>query len=63
MKFGLVQLFSVSEPVAVATGFVVHILVVVPVIVLGAVLLVVDRVGLGDLLQAARQLRPAEKAP
>jgi uncharacterized protein (TIRG00374 family) len=63
MKFGLVQLFSVSEPVAVATGFVVHALVVVPVILLGALLLVVDRIPFRDLLAAARQVRPAERLP
>jgi uncharacterized protein (TIRG00374 family) len=55
--FGLTQLYGVAQPVAVGAGFLVHFAVVLPVILLGTVLLVVDRVPLRDMLDAARQVK------
>jgi len=57
MKIGLMSLYGVAEPVAVAAGFLTHLVVVIPVVLLGAVLLIVDRIPLQDLVQAARQVK------
>jgi uncharacterized protein (TIRG00374 family) len=57
MKVGLMGLYGVTEPVAVAAGLLMHLVVVVPVILLGAALLIVDRIPLHDLVQAARQVK------
>jgi uncharacterized membrane protein YbhN (UPF0104 family) len=62
MKVGLMEFYGVSEPVAVGTGFLVHLAVVIPVVLLGVVLLVVDRIPLKDLLQAARQVKELGRA-
>jgi uncharacterized protein (TIRG00374 family) len=68
MTFGLTRLFSVDQATAVGASFVVHALMVVPVVVLGAVLLVVDDIPFRDLLRVGRSARPAaggaaEKTP
>lgn len=56
MKVGLVKLFGVAEPVAVAAAFAMHLAIVVPIVALGALLLVVERIPLKAVLQSARQI-------
>jgi uncharacterized protein (TIRG00374 family) len=63
MRVGLIQLFGVSEPLAVGTGLLLHAVVVLPIIVLGVALLVVDRIPIQDLLHAARQVREMGSSP
>jgi len=68
MTFGLTRLFGVDAAVAAGAAFLMHALVLVPVIVLGLVLLIVDRMPFGDLVRAARQIKdlgdaPVERAP
>jgi uncharacterized protein (TIRG00374 family) len=62
MKVGLVRFFEVSEPAAVAAGLLVHLAIVVPIVLLGVVLLVVDRIPLQDLYAAARQVKALGQA-
>jgi len=54
MTFGLTALFAVDEAVAVGASFVVHAVMVVPVVLLGAVLLFVDHIPFRDLLRVGR---------
>jgi uncharacterized membrane protein YbhN (UPF0104 family) len=63
MVFGLTRLFGVDPAVAAGAGFLMHALVLVPVILLGTVLLFVDRMPFGDLVRAARQIRDLGAAP
>jgi len=62
MKVGLMEFYGIAEPVAISAGFLMHLAVVVPVVLLGAVLLVVDRIPFQDLVQAARQVKELGKA-
>lgn len=57
MKVGLMGLYGVAEPAAIAAGFLMHLVVVVPVVLLGAALLILDRIPVQDLVQAARQVK------
>jgi uncharacterized membrane protein YbhN (UPF0104 family) len=77
MRVGLIQLFGVAQPLAVGAGLMQHAVIVLPVITVGVLILVVDRIPIQDLLHAARQVRdlgspdeaavppgrPAEKVP
>lgn len=63
MSLGLIHLFGVPEAVAVSAGILMHLAVTVPVIVLGLILLKVDRLSWRDLLVAARQVRTLGAAP
>jgi uncharacterized protein (TIRG00374 family) len=63
MTFGLLKLFGTPEAVAVGASFVMHVIVVLPVIALGSVLLLVDRVPFQDLLRAARDVRELGATP
>jgi len=63
MRFGLMELFLVSEPLAVGAGILQHAVVVLPIILLGALLLMVDRIPVHDLLHAARQVREMGSIP
>jgi uncharacterized membrane protein YbhN (UPF0104 family) len=62
MKVGLMEFYGISEPVAVSAGFLMHLAVVVPIVLLGVVLLFVDRIPLKDLGQAARQVKELGRA-
>lgn len=57
MKFGLVHLFDVSPALAVSAGILLHLAILVPVLAVGAVLLLVERLSLQELIEAARQVR------
>ncbi len=57
MRVGLVQLFGVSEPLAVGAALLQHAVVVLPIVVLGGLIVMVDRIPLEDLTGAARQMR------
>lgn len=57
MQVGLVSLFGVDPTVAAGAGILMHLAIVLPVLVLGPVLLYVDRVSFRDLVAAARQVR------
>ncbi len=57
MTFGLTALFNVDPPTAVGASFLAHLIVIVPVVVLGVALLFIDRIPFHDLLNAARQVR------
>lgn len=57
MRIGLIQLFGVNKSLAVGAGLVTHAAMVLPVILVGGILLVVDRMPFQELLQAARQVR------
>jgi uncharacterized membrane protein YbhN (UPF0104 family) len=63
MRFGLMELFLVSEPLAVGAGILQHAVVVLPIILLGGLLLIVDRIPVQDLLHAARQVREMGSIP
>jgi uncharacterized protein (TIRG00374 family) len=63
MTFGLTRLFGVDASVAAGAGFLMHAIVVVPVILLGLILLFIDRLPFADLLQAARQVRNLGATP
>jgi uncharacterized protein (TIRG00374 family) len=56
VKIGL-MLFGISEVLAVSAGFLMHALVVVPVIVLGLILVWVERISWRDLMSSAAQIR------
>jgi len=56
MKLGL-MLFGVAEVQAVTAGFLMHLVIVVPVIVLGSVLIWADRLSWRDLVASASQVR------
>ena len=62
MQFGLVSLFGVDPTVAAGAGILMHLAIVLPVLVLGAVLLYVDGVSLGDLVAAGKQVRAMGQA-
>ena len=57
MKFGLTQLFGVDETVAVTTAFLLHLAMIVPTVIIGGVILIVDRIPFHDLLEGARNIR------
>ncbi len=59
MTFGLTALFNVDQAAAIGASFLAHLIVIVPVVVLGVALLFVDRIPFHDLLNAARQVRGA----
>lgn len=67
MQFGLMQLFGVGETLAEGAGILQHLVVVLPIIALGALLLIIGRIPIQDLVQAARQVRgmgsPSAPAP
>ena len=77
VTFGLSRLFGVPQAAAVGTAFLLHLMTVMPVLVIGALLLLLDRLPFHDLLEAARQVkqlgapsaqnttsdRPVERAP
>lgn len=66
MKIGLMEFYGIAEPVAISAGFLMHLVVVVPVILLGVVLLAVGRIPVQDLMQAVRQVKElgkVEKTP
>jgi uncharacterized protein (TIRG00374 family) len=63
MRFGLIELFRVETELAVGAGLLLHAVSVVPVVLFGGTLLVVDRSLLGDVLRAARQVRDMGAAP
>jgi uncharacterized protein (TIRG00374 family) len=56
MKIGL-MLFGVAQVVAISAAIVMHVLIVVPIIVLGMILLWTDRVSWRDLVKSAAQMR------
>ena len=57
MRVGLIKLFGVAQPLAVGAGLLQHAVIVLPVIAVGVLILVVDRIPVQDLLHAARQVR------
>lgn len=57
MKAGLVFLLGVSEPVAVSAAILVHLSFVVPGIVIGFVVLWIEKLSWGDLVAAGRKVR------
>jgi len=57
MTFGLAELFAVEQSIAVGAGILVHLIVFIPIIVLGPALIALDRIPMADLLRAARQVR------
>ena len=63
MRVGLMELFAIEETVAVGAGLVQHAAMILPVVLLGGVLLVVDRIRFQDLVQAARQVREMGSSP
>jgi len=56
MKFGLMA-FGVGQAVAVGTGFLMHLVITVPVIVLGVVLIWTENPSLKDIVAAGKQVR------
>ena len=63
MQFGLTTLFGVDPTVAVGTGILMHLAIVIPILALGPVLLATENVSLGDLLSAIRQVKAMGAAP
>jgi len=63
MRVGLIQLFGVGESLAVGAGLLVHAVMVLPIVALGVILLLVDRIPIQDLLRAARQVREMGSSP
>jgi uncharacterized protein (TIRG00374 family) len=57
MQFGLVSLFGVDPTIAAGAGILMHLAIVLPVLVVGPVLLYVDKVSWSDLVAAAKQVR------
>ena len=57
VKFGLTDVFAQTAAVGISASLLMHAVMVLPIIALGLILLLVDRVPLNDLLKAARQLR------
>ncbi len=57
MTWGLVSLFGVSGETAAGAGVLMHLGVILPVIVLGLVLLRIERVSFSDLTAAARRMK------
>ncbi len=57
MTFGLTALFNVEQATAIGASFLAHLIIIVPVVVLGVALLFIDRIPFNDLLNAARQVR------
>lgn len=56
MKFGL-MIFGVAQPIAVAAGLLMHAVCIIPVILLGMLLLWVERISWKEMVAAARQFR------
>jgi uncharacterized membrane protein YbhN (UPF0104 family) len=56
MKLGL-MLFGVGEAVAVSAGILMHLVITIPVILLGVVLIWTEGLSWNDIVSAARQLR------
>jgi uncharacterized protein (TIRG00374 family) len=63
ITFGLTELFAVDPTVAVGAGILVHAIVFIPIIILGPTLIAIDRVPMGDLLAAARQVKDLGASP
>lgn len=63
ITFGLSELFAVDPTVAVGAGILVHAIVFIPIIILGPALIAIDRVPMGDLLAAARQVKDLGASP
>ena len=63
MKWGLTALFGVPADTAVAAGLLMHLAIVVPVLVLGPILLRVDRISWRDVIDGARGVRSLGAAP
>jgi uncharacterized protein (TIRG00374 family) len=57
VTFGLAKIFGVPQAVAIGTGFLVHLMVVTPVLVIGSLLLLLDRLPFHDLLEAGRRVK------
>jgi hypothetical protein len=57
MQFGLVSLFGVEPTIAAGAGILMHLAIAIPVLVVGSVLLHVDKVSWSDLVAAAKQVR------
>ena len=57
MRFGLTKLFLVGQTLAVGAALLVHAAVVLPLILLGGVLIAVNRGTIQDLMRALRQVR------
>jgi glycosyltransferase 2 family protein len=57
MQVGLTQLFGVSASAAAGAGLLMHLAVMVPVLLVGPVLLYVERLSLADLIRTARQIQ------
>ena len=62
MKAGL-MLFGVSQVTAVSVGLLTHLTMAIPVIVIGVVLLWIEKVRWGDLISGARQFRQLGDEP
>lgn len=63
MQFGLTVLFGVDPTVAAGAGIVMHLGIVIPVLVLGPILLVTERISWADIVASARQVREMGHAP
>jgi len=63
MAFGLSELFGIDPSIAVGAGVLLHAVSVVPMILLGLILLRLDRLPFRDLLDAGRQIRDLGAAP
>ena len=57
MQVGLTQLFGVSASAAAGAGLLMHLAVLVPVLLVGPVLLYVEKLSLADLIRTARQIQ------
>ena len=63
MRVGLMELFAIEETVAVGAELLQHAAMILPVVLLAGVLLVVERIRIQDLVQAARQVREMGSSP
>lgn len=57
MQFGLTQLFGVDGTSAAGAGLLMHLAVMIPVLVVGPILLYLEKLSLADLVRAARQIQ------
>jgi len=57
MQFGLVSLFGVDPTIAAGAGILMHLAIVVPVLIVGPMLLYVDKISWSDLVAAGKQVR------
>jgi uncharacterized protein (TIRG00374 family) len=62
MTFGLTRMFGVPNAVAVGASLLMHLVIVLPVVIVGVGLLLVDRVSFGDVVRAGRTLGAAGRA-